>query len=530
MTSVRKPVARPATLLRAIATLGGWTLGSRVLGFLRDILIAAVLGTGPTADAFFVAFKLPNFFRRLFAEGAFNAAFVPLFGERLAEGGLGPARRFAAEVAAVLVTALLAFTIAAMVLMPWLMHGIAPGFADEPAKFRLTIDLTRLTFPYLMFMALVALLGGMLNSLQRFAATASAPILLNLVLIAVLLLVRAGMLPLPGHALAWGVALAGAGQFLWLAWACARAGVMFPLPRPRLTPGVRRLLRLMAPGLVGAGVVQINLVVDVVLASLLPEGSVSYLYYADRVNQLPLGVVGVAVGVALLPLLTRQLAEGDTIAAEDSQNRAIEFALLLTLPAAAALLAIPGPIVAVLFERGAFAGAAVTATAGALAAFALGLPAYVLIKALTPGFFARQDTTTPVKIAAAAMVANVILAFAFMQVLAHVGIALATACSAWLNAALLAATLRRRGHLALDARLRRRVPRTVLAAFVMALVLWLGARLLADPLTGTAGERIAALVALVLLGKGLFWLLAHRFGAVRFDELARMLRRRDAAS
>jgi putative peptidoglycan lipid II flippase len=515
------------TLLRAIATVGGWTMASRVLGFVRDILIAGVLGAGMVADAFFVAFKLPNFFRRLFAEGAFNAAFVPLFGERLARDGEGSARRFAGEVAAVMVTALMIFTIAAVALMPWLMYLIAPGFAGQPEKFALTIELTRLTFPYLMFMALVALLGGMLNSMQRFAATAAAPILLNIVLIATLVLVKTEVLALPGHALAWGVALAGAGQLVWLALACGRRGVSIRLPRPRLTPGVKRVLRLMAPGIVGAGVVQINLVIDVILASTLPEGSVSFLYYADRVNQLPLGVVGVAVGIALLPLLTRQLAEGDGAAAMASQNRAIEIALLLTVPAAAALLVIPGPIIAVLFERGAFSEAASVATASALAAFAAGLPAYVLIKSLTPGFFARKDTATPVKIAVIAVVANVALAIALMQVLAHVGIALATACSAWLNAGMLAATLKARGDLVLDERLRRRVPLMVLAAGLMAVGLWAGAAILEPALVGAAWQRIAALAGLVLGGLLLFAGLAHVTGAADFGELRRLLRRDD---
>ncbi len=512
-------------LLRSIATVGGWTMGSRVLGFVRDILIAGVLGAGMVADAFFVAFKLPNFFRRLFAEGAFNAAFVPLFGERLVQEGREPARQFAAEITALMVTALFLFTVLALLFMPALMHLIAPGFRADPEKFALAIELTRLTFPYLMFMALIALLCGMLNTLQRFAATAAAPIFLNVVLITALVLVKTGLLSAPGRALAWGVAAAGIGQFLWLVAASGRAGLMPRLPRPRLTPGVRRLLRLMAPGLVGAGVVQINLVIDVILASTLPQGSVSYLYYADRVNQLPLGVVGVAVGIALLPLLTRQLSAGDTEGARESQNRAIEFALLLTLPAAAALVVLAQPIVAVLFERGAFTAAVSTATANALLAFALGLPAYVLIKALTPGFFARQDTATPVKVAAGAMVLNVLFAIILMQFLAHVGIALATALSAWLNAAALGWLLRRRGYLDLDERLRRRVPRVAAAALVMAAVLYFLADALAPYLAGGLGARIAALVALILVGKFAFWAVAHLLGAVRWREIKEFMRR-----
>ena len=513
-------------LARAIATLGSWTMASRLLGFVRDILFASVVGAGMVSDAFFVAFKFPNFFRRLFAEGAFNAAFVPLFSERLAREGTGPARRFAANVAGVMVVFMLGFTALMQLAMPWLMYAIAPGFAGDPEKFDLAIELTRLTFPYLTFMSLTALLAGMLNSFQRFAAAAAAPLVLNLVLIVALALIRAGEVALPGHALAVAVSIAGAGQFVLLVLACRRAGIMVRLPRPRLTPGVRRVFRLMLPGLIGAGVVQVNLVVDVVLASLLPEGSVSWLYFADRVNQLPLGIVGVAVGVALLPMLSRHLSAGDDGAAAHSQSRAIEFALLLTLPAAAALLTIPGPIVTVLFQRGAFGAADAEATAGALAAFAAGLPAYVLIKALTPGFFARQDTKTPVKIAVLSMSANVVVAVALMQLFAHVGIALATAASAWLNAALLALTLHRRGHLRLDAKLRAAAPRIAGAALAMAAVLWACGRALAPMLAGGAEERALALALLVAAGLLAYGIAVQATGAARLADLRASLRRR----
>jgi putative peptidoglycan lipid II flippase len=512
-------------LFRAIATLGGWTMASRILGFCRDILFAGIIGAGLVADAFFVAFKFPNFFRRLFAEGAFNAAFVPLYTDRLTKDGPIPARAFAASVAAVLLSVMLCFTLAAQLAMPWLMYVLAPGFVDQPEKFALAVDLTQLTFPYLMFMALTALLAGMLNSMHRFAATAAAPVLLNIVMIGVLLAIREGVFTVPGYALATGVAVAGAGQFLWMVLACRRAGIMFRLPRPRLTPGVKRLLVLMIPGAIGAGVVQVNLVIDIVLASLLPEGSVSYLYFADRVNQLPLGVIGVAVGVALLPMLSRHLSAGEEQAATDTQNRAIEFALLLTVPAAAALVTIPDSIVRVLFERGAFDAADAAATAGALGAFALGLPAYVLIKALTPGFFARQDTATPVKVAVVAMTVNIGVAVVLMQVLAHVGIALATACSAWINAAILAVILHRRGHLVFDARLRGRVPRIVMASFCMAVALWGANQGLADFLRGGSGERIAALVALVVCGLVTFAIVAPLLGAARISDLRGALRR-----
>jgi len=513
------------TLYRAIFTLGGWTMASRILGFCRDVLIAGVIGAGMIADAFFVAFKFPNFFRRLFAEGAFNAAFVPLFAERLTKEGTFSAKLFAEQVATVLVSILTAFTLLALLLMPWLMLLIAPGFSEQPEKFQLAVELTRLTFPYLLFMALLSLLGGMLNALERFAATASAPILLNIILIAALLLVRAGVLPAPGHALAWGVCLAGVGQFIWLAIACHRAGLMIRLPWPRLTPGVKRLLALMVPGIIGAGVVQINLVVDIILATLLAEGSVSWLYYADRINQLPLGVVGIAVGVALLPMLSRQLSAGDTEAAMDTQNRAIEFSLILCIPAAAALAVLAEPIATVLFQRGQFSVSDTQATAQALMAFAFGLPAFVLIKAIVPGFFARQDTATPVKIAVVAVVVNIGLAVTLMQVLAHAGIALATALSAWLNAFALGIVLIRRGHFRVDAQLMSRSPKVVLCAGIMAAGLWFGAGQMKEAFANTEVIRAVSLTLLVVGGLILFFGCAQLTGAMRFADLRRALKR-----
>ena len=511
-------------LLRSAATVGGLTMISRVLGFARDILFAAVLGAGPVADAFFVAFKLPNFFRRLFAEGAFNAAFVPIFADLLAREGRGQARAFAAEALSVLLITLLVFVSLFQAAMPWVMYGFAPGFASDPAKFELTVHLTRLTFPYLLLISLVSLMGGVLNSVGRFAATAATPILLNLCLIgAILTLAR--YTETPGHALAWGVSIGGILQLLSLAAACARSRLSLRLPRPRMTPMVRELTRRMLPAALGAGVVQVNLVVDVVLASFLPEGSVSYLFYADRLNQLPIGVVGVAVGTALLPMLSRQLAAGRTADALSSQNRAAEIVLLLSLPAAAALIILAGPLITVLFERGAFQAAESRATAQALVAYAVGLPAYVLVKVLTPGFFARKDTRTPVRIAIICVVVNLVLNLVLMGPLKHAGLALATALSAWLNTVLLGWSLRARGHLVLDARLKRRLPPMVLASLLMTFGLWLGAGALSGPLAGSQAERIGALALLVVGGMATFAAAAQALGAARFGELRRDLAR-----
>lgn len=511
-------------LLRPIATIGGYTLISRVLGFLRDVLVAAYLGAGPVADAFFVAFKFPNFFRRLFAEGAFNAAFVPMFAGSVAAAGRDAARRFAEDAMAVLLAVLLGLLVVAELTMPWIMRGLAPGFVAEPGKFALAVELTRITFPYLLFISLVSLQGGVLNSLDRFGAVAFTPVLLNLCLIGALVGLT-GLTPTPGHALAWGVAGAGVAQFLWLAWAMDRAGMALALPRPRLTPEVKRLLTLMLPAALGAGVVQVNLLIDVVIASLLPTGAVSYLYYADRIYELPLAVIGIAIGTALLPALSRQARRGETAAAVATLNRGLEAALLLSLPATAALVILPHVIISVLFERGAFGAAAAAATAAALAAYATGLPAYVLIKVLTPGFYAREDTRTPVKIAVVAVVLNTVVALALMGPLAHVGIALATAASAWINVAALAVVLHRRGHLVPDAPLLRRMPRMILASVVMGAALWAALPWLSAWLAGGLATRAASLLILVAAGLVVFAFAALLTGAADRAELQRLFKR-----
>ena len=511
-------------LLRPIATIGGYTLISRVLGFLRDVLVAAYLGAGPVADAFFIAFKFPNFFRRLFAEGAFNAAFVPMFAGSVAAAGREAAKRFAEDAMAVLLAVLFGLLVVAELAMPWIMRGLAPGFVTDPVKFALAVDLTRITFPYLLFISLVSLQGGVLNSLDRFGAVAFTPVLLNLCLIGGLVGL-AGLTPTPGHALAWGVAGAGVAQFLWLAWATDRAGMSLSLPWPRLTPEVKKLLTLMLPAALGAGVVQVNLLIDVIIASLLPTGAVSYLYYADRIYELPLAVIGIAIGTALLPALSRQARQGESAAAVATLNRGLEAALLLSLPATAALIVLPGAIISVLFERGAFAAGDAAATAAALAAYAVGLPAYVLIKVLTPGFYAREDTKTPVKIAVVCVIANTGVALALMGPFAHVGIAFATAVSAWINVAALAVILRRRGHLTPDAALLKRTPRMILASVIMGAALWALLPLLSGWLAGGLILRATALMVLVAAGLVVFALAALLTGAADRAEVQRLFKR-----
>jgi putative peptidoglycan lipid II flippase len=510
---------RPIGLLRSVATIGSMTLISRVLGFVRDIMIAALLGAGPLADAFFVAFKLPNFLRRLFAEGAFNAGFVPMFARTLEGDGRPAAKAFAEQAQAVLIAILAALVVLAIMAMPWVILVMAPGFETEGLRYQSAVEFSRITFCYILFISLTALYGGVLNSLGRFAAAAAAPVVLNLCLIGALIL-SALWLDAPGHALAWGVAAAGVLQFLWLRIAVARESMAPALRRPRLSPQIKRLFALILPGAIGAGVAQINLLVDVVLASLLPTGAVSYLYFADRVNQLPVGVVGVAVGTALLPLMARQLRAGQREQAMASQNRAIELVLVLTVPAALALIVLSAPIVSVLFERGAFDAEASRATSAALAAYALGLPAYVLIKVLTPGFFAREDTKTPVKIAIVCLISNVVIALTLIWWLAHVGIALATTLSAWLNTGLLALGLRREALLRPDARLRRRLPAILGSSVLMAALLWL-----LQPWLGALQPTLGLILLIAAGGLG-FLLLAKISGALDLTELKAAFARR----
>jgi putative peptidoglycan lipid II flippase len=510
-------------LLRNIATVGGYTMASRVLGFVRDILIARVLGTGLAADAFFVSQRFPNLFRSLFAEGAFNAAFVPQYARRLEGEGREAARQFAEQVMAVMTTALLIFTFVAQAGMPWLMYLLAGGYADNPTKFALSVLLTQITFPYLLFMSLTALQGGILNSLHRYAHAAAAPILLNVVMILALVLVapRTG---LPAHVLAWAMTVAGVGQFLWMVFACHRAGMALSLPRPRLTPDVRRMFRLMLPGIIGSGVMQINLVIGTQIASW-QDSAVSYLYYADRIYQLPLAVVGSAAGVVLLPELSRHLRAGRTDAAMAAMNRGIEFVLLLTVPAAAALIAIPLPIVSVLFERGAFTAIDSSATALALGIYGAGLPAFVLVKALTPGFYAREDTATPFRFAVISMIVNTILSALLFLVIGFAGIALATVLASWLNIGMLAWRLHTRGHFAADQRLRRRLPRIIASSAAMGLAVWAAADWLAPLLVGPLLVKGAALAALVFGGLAVFAAAALLCGAVSLGDVRRAVGR-----
>jgi putative peptidoglycan lipid II flippase len=517
-------------LTRALGSVGGLTLASRVLGLVRDSLFARFVGAGFASDAFLIAFRLPNMFRALFAEGAFAAVFVPMFNHKVAakDGrGLPDGVTFAEDALSVLLPVLIVL-LAVLELAAWpLTWALSGGFNDRTeAEFAFAVMLSRFTLPYLLLISLVSLLGGILNSLGRFWVNAAAPILLNATLIAALLLFHETEPLLTARNQAIAVTVAGAVQLAWLWWACKRAGISLRIKRPRLNPDIRRLLKLIWPAAAGSGAVQINLVVSTALAAtLLPSGSVSYIYFADRLNQLPLGLIGIGLGTVLLPTISRQLGGGDEAGAMATQNRGLELALLLTLPATAALIVCGVPIVAALFQGGRFDAADTRFTAQALAAFSIGLPSYILIKVLTPGFYARSDTATPVRFATVSMLVNLIGNLALIPTVGHVGPPLATALASTLNMVLLYGALRRNGHLRLDAQLRRRVPRALLAAVLMGVAMWFGNVLFQPYVTGTAVERWGAMLLLVASGGLVYALAVLATGAFRPAELRQLLRR-----
>lgn len=518
------------SLVRNFATVGGATLASRLLGFVRDVLLAAAVGAGPVADAFVVAFRLPNLFRRLFAEGAFNSAFIPLFGRAVEEEGDEGARRFAGEIGAALLFCLLALTALAQIFMPLVVWALAPGFVDDPAKFDLTVLMSRIAFPYLIFMSLLAFIGGILNTYQRFAAAAFAPVMLNVVMSLVLggvLLAGVKADLTLGIILSVGVTIGGIVQLMVVIIDLKRLGFRIPVFRPRYTRSARRLLILGIPGVVAGGVTQINIAVGQIIASM-QEGANALLYFADRLYQLPLGVIGIAIGVVLLPSLTRQLRAGETAAYQHSLNRALEFSLVLTLPAAVALAVIPHEIVSVLFQRVRFDATAVDGTAAALTAFALGLPAFVLNKVFSPGYFAREDTRTPMQFAIAGMIVNVVLSIALFPLLKHVGIALATTLAGWVNTGLLIVVLWKRGHFAPDLKLLRRLSLVLLASLLMGVVVYFAAQVLAPWLTDTwLLIRAASLVLLVLTGMIAFALFTQVSGGSDLLGMLKALTRRN---
>jgi putative peptidoglycan lipid II flippase len=507
-------------MIERILTVGGLTLLSRVTGFLRDIVLAAILGAGPVADAFFVALRLPNHFRAIFAEGAFNAAFVPAYARVRTQDGPAVAGIFADRVFTLLFASQVVLLGIALVFTPAVISLLAPGFSDEPKQFALATELTRITFPYLLLITLVTLYSGMLNTINRFAAAAAAPILLNVGIVGALAL--AVFFPTAGHAAAWGVLAAGVLELLLVGGDAWRVGILAGFRWPRWDEGIKRFFIALGPAVIGSAGLQLALFADTIIASFLPAGSLSTLYYADRLNQLPIGVIGIAVGIVLLPEMARRLAAGDEAGARDAQSRAIELTLLLSVPCIAAFLTVPDLIMRALFGRGAFSASDAYAAAMTLAAYTIGLIPFVLIRSVTAPFLARGDTATPVKAALIGVVVNIAFKVLLMGPLAQVGLALATAIGAWVNFGLIVWFSRRAGFGGFDRRAARSTTRLLLAGVVLAVVLWFGQRLiggLVQSLPAMRAEVTLLLLALVgavvygtavlmLLGRG--WFAAFR--------------------
>lgn len=485
-------------MIQRILTVGGFTLLSRVTGFARDILLAAVLGAGPLADAFFVALRLPNHFRAIFAEGAFNSAFVPAYARIHKQNGADPARLFADRIFTLLLAVQLVLLAVALVFMPAVIGILAPGFGKDPARFALAVELTRITSPYLLLISVVTLYGGILNALGRFATPAAAPILLNLSMMMALTL--AAFFPTAGHAAAWGVLVAGVLEVLLVAGDAWRQGALPKLRWPRFDLEVKTFFKRFAPATVGSAETQIALFADTIIATFLAAGALSALYYADRLNQLPIGVIGIAAGIVLLPEMASRLAAGEEKAARHAQNRAVELTLLLSIPCFVAFLLVPDMIMRALFGRGAFTAADAQAAGATLTAYAIGLLPFVLIRSAAVTFLARGDTFTPVKALFFAVAVNVALKVLLMDGYAQVGLAFATSIGAWVNLGLLLWFAARQGLITIDDRLRHSSLKLAAAGLVLGVAIFAGERLLADALSGWRLRDEAMLAALAAIG------------------------------
>ena len=511
-------------LVKATGTIGGLTLVSRIAGFAREMLMSRIMGASAAADAFLVAFRLPNTFRRLFGEGAFSAGFVPLFSQRLhGEGGMDEGKRFSEEVLAVLLPTLFLFTLVFELAMPLFVAAIASGYEGD--KYWLTVALTRITFPYLLLISLVSLFSGILNSLTKFTAAAFAPALLNLAMLGAMIFVPVGGVR-TAYALAIGVTIGGFLQIGLLWFAAKRAGVSLKLKRPRMTPGVRQFVRVVLPATFGAGVYQVSQFIDTFFLTRLPTGAVSYMNYADRLNQLPLGVIGAALGTAILPQVSKFVGANDPKGAAKVQGQAAELAMLLCLPAALALATAAGPLISAMFQGGKFTAQDAATTANVLAIIVSGLPAYVLVKVITPGFYARQDTATPVKTALFVLAANIVLNFALIPPFGLYGLAAAISICSWLNCVILYVILHRRGHFRIEGWLASRIARQLLAGAAMVAVLLLVKGALSGFFAGSVGDRLVGVGALIGSGMAVYFPLVWLIGGMDKDDIKALLRRR----
>ncbi len=511
--------------------VGSMTMLSRILGFFRDMLLAAVLGVGPISEAFFVAFRIPNLFRRIFAEGAFNSAFIPLYNQKLEKNGEGAATKFASQAMSGLVLVLLLLTAIFEIFMPHILNIIVDAnFTKNADNFQLTIELTRIMFPYLIFLSVMALIAGILNSFKKFAIAALVPILLNVILVGclgILIFIRFDDPKDISRAISYAVTFAGFAQVAAIWYYCKRQGHLPKFTKPTYNDDMKELVRLGLPGVVAGGITQINIIIGTVIATAY-SGAVSYIYYADRLYQLPLGVVGVAVGIVLLPSLSRAISANDKQNANDLQNRALEFSMMLTIPAMVAFLFIADPVVSVLFERGKFDANATEQTAIVLRAFAFGLPAFVAVKVFSPGFFADHDTKTPMKFGIITIIANTVMAVFFAQYWQHVGIAFATSIAAWLNVLLLSVTLYMRGKFSLDKKLVKTLPMICIASLLMGAVVYVSQGYLAPWMGAKINDLLRALLMLLIVIEGaiVYLLFLHLTKALTFGEMKGFIKRK----
>ncbi len=486
-------------MIKRILTVSGYTLLSRLTGFLRDIMLAAILGAGPVADAFFVAFRLPNHFRAIFAEGAFNAAFIPAYARIRTQSGASAASLFGDRIFTLLIVTQVVLLALALLFTPQAIDLLAPGFSREPQQFQLAVSLTRITFPYLLLITLVTLWGGILNALHRFAAAAAAPILLNLAMMATL--ACSGLFGGAGYAAAWGVLISGVLQAVLVGGDTIRAGVFTSFHALRLDDDVRRFFKALVPATIGSAGTQLALFADTIIASFLATGAISALYYADRIDQLPIGVIGIAVGTVLLPEMTHRIAAGDDAGARSAQNRAIEFALLLAIPCIVAFLVAPDIIMRGLFMRGAFNAEDAHSAAMTLAAYTVGLIPFVLIRSVVAPFLARGDTLTPVKAALTGTAVNIAFKIALMGSLAQVGLALATAIGAWINFILVLWFAGRAGLIAADATLKSSLIKLAAAGVAFAVFLLIASPVVTSLLSSMSRFRAESeLLVLAALG------------------------------
>lgn len=519
-------------LLKSTAIISSLTLVSRILGLVRDIMLARFLGAGVINDALITATKLPNLFRRIFAEGAFNAAFIPLYARRIEEDGETSADNFAGEALAALMFMVAIIVVLFQLTMPWSLNLIGGGLdkvasgPDGIVPYDLAVLYARITMPYLLFMSMGALFSGVLNTRNYFAVAAFVPVLLNVVWISILMSMSRAAWSLETLALYLSIGMTASGflQAGFLIWGLRRAGVRLRLFRPKLTPGVKRLFVLGVPGVISAGITHINIMVSH-LISTFQDGAPSWLYYSDRLYQLPLGIIGIAMGIALLPALSRRLRAGDEQGALSSMNRAIEIAAYLTLPAAVALAVMPDFLVGGLFERGEFTPADTAQTAKALLMFAFGLPAFVLLKILTPAFFARENTKTPMIFAAISAIVNLVVGATLFFKVGFFGLALATSIAAWGNVACLAFILRREGYFVSDPRLRKRLPRIGASALLMGIALWYLSAWAQPLLTGAISVDYPLLLLVCAFGFLVYLVFAFILRAISLPDIKEALKR-----